>query len=176
MSKNRKASNPAQRRAGRCRCGSVEIEAIGAPIVSSVCYCDDCQSGARLIQQLPNADSMCDADGGTPYVLFRKDRFNCSKGSSLLKSYKIKAESPTNRVVATCCNSAMFANFDKGPFWVSVYRARLLGELPPLQMRMCTKSAPSGVVIPTDVPSYPGYPPALIAKLLKSGLAMWLRL
>lgn len=176
MPANRNASNTTQRRIGRCRCGGVEFEAIGAPIVSSVCYCADCQKGACLIEALPNADAVCGDDGGTPYILFRKDRFNCTKGASLLKSYKLKAESPTNRVVATCCNSAMFANFDKGPFWVSVYRSRFLGAVPPLEMRMCTKSKPSVVVIPADVPSYPGYPPVLILKLLRSGLAMWLRL
>jgi hypothetical protein len=176
MPTNRNASTTAQLRTGRCRCGGVEFEAIGAPIVSSVCYCADCQKGARLIEELPNADAVCGDDGGTPYILFRKDRFSCSKGASLLKSYKLKAESPTNRVVASCCNSAMFANFDKGPFWVSVYSSRFLGELPPLEMRMCTKSKPSGVVVPSDVPSSPGYPLVLMLKLLRSGLAMRFRL
>jgi hypothetical protein len=158
-----------------CRCGGVEVEATGAPIVSNVCYCADCQNGSRQIEELPNAGTVRDADGGTAYILFRKDRFNCTKGGSLLKGYKIKAGSVTNRVVATCCNSAMFMNFDKGPFWVAVYRARFQGELPPLEMRICTKSKPGGVAIPTDVPSHPGYPPALMVKFLIAGLAMWLR-
>jgi hypothetical protein len=159
----------------RCRCGGVEIEAIGAPIVSAVCYCADCQSGSRQIEELPNAGFVRDADGGTAYILFRKDRLNWSKSAALLKSYKIKTGSATNRVVATCCNSAMFMNFDKGPFWVSAYRARFQGDLPPLEMRICTRSRPGGVAISADAPSYPGYPPALMMKLLKSGLAMWLR-
>jgi hypothetical protein len=33
-----------------CSCGSVELEAIGAPITSVVCYCDDCQEGSRQIE------------------------------------------------------------------------------------------------------------------------------
>jgi len=159
----------------RCRCGSVELEATGAPIVSAVCYCADCQNGSRQIEELPNAGSVRDADGGTAYILYRKDRIDCSKGASLLKSYKIKAGSATNRVVATCCNAAMFVNFDKGPYWVSAYRARFQGDLPPLEMRICARSRPPGVAIPTDAPSYPGYPPRLMMKLLTSGLAMWLR-
>ncbi len=159
----------------RCRCGGVEIEAIGAPIVSTVCYCADCQTGSRQIEALPTAGDVRDADGGTAYILFRKDRLKCSKGAALLKGYKIKAGSVTNRLVATCCNSAMVMNFDKGPFWVSAYRARFQGDLPPLDMRICTRSRPGGVAIPTDTPSYPGYPPALMLKLLTSGLAMWLR-
>ena len=151
------------------------MEAIGTPIVSSVCYCVDCQNGSRQIEELPNAGSVREADGGTAYILFRKDRLSCSKGASLLKNYKVKAGSATNRVVASCCNSAMFMNFDKGPFWVSAYRARFQGGLPPLEMRICTRSRPNGVAIPADAPSYPGYPVTLTMKLLTSGLAMWLR-
>jgi hypothetical protein len=98
----------------RCSCGSVELEAIGAPIMSAACYCDDCQEGARQIEALPNARPVRDPDGGTPYLLYPKDRVNCSRGAEFLQAYKIKEKSATNRVVATCCNSAMFLNFEKG--------------------------------------------------------------
>jgi hypothetical protein len=63
-------------------------------------------------------------------------------------------------------------NFDKGPHWISAYRARFQGTLPPLQMRICTKSKPEQVVLPTDVPSCLGYPVGLIFKLLVSRVAM----
>lgn len=157
-----------------CSCGDVELEAFGRPIVSAVCYCDDCQKGSAEIEALPNAPAVCDPDGGTAYILYRKDRIACSKGRELLKTYKLKEKSFTNRVVATCCNSAMFVNFDGGPHWVSVYRARFDGELPPLEMRICTKFKPDGVVLPDDVPSHSGYPPGLIVRLLASRLAMLL--
>ncbi len=98
-----------------CACGSVELATIGAPIVSNVCYCCDCQQGSRQIEALPNAGPVRDPDGGTAYILYRRDRIECSKGASLLKSYKIRESSVTNRVVATCCSSAMFMNFDKSP-------------------------------------------------------------
>jgi hypothetical protein len=65
----------------------------------------------------------------------------------------------------------MFMNFDKGPHWISAYRARFRGALPPLQMRICTKSKPEHV-LPTDVPNYRGYPVGLIFKLLVSRAAM----
>jgi hypothetical protein len=48
----------------RCSCGSVELECIGAPITSVVCYCDDCQEGSRQIEALPNARPAQDPDGG----------------------------------------------------------------------------------------------------------------
>ncbi|MBS0471045.1 MAG: hypothetical protein JSR60_08245 [Proteobacteria bacterium] len=155
-----------------CACGRVEVTAKGPPIVSSVCYCDDCQKGAAQIEALPNAGAVRDPDGGTAYILYRKDRIACSKGADMLKPYKLKDTSITNRVVATCCNTAMFVNFDKGPHWVSAYRARFRGELPPLQFRMCTKFKPEGAVLPNDVPQSPGYPFGLIVRLLASRAAM----
>lgn len=156
-----------------CTCGCVELAAIGAPIVCSVCYCRDCQQGARQIEALPNAQRVSDPDGGTAYVLYRRDRVNCVRGASLLRSYKLEGRStPTNRVVATCCNSAMFVNFDRGPHWVSVYRARIDGDPPPLQMRICTRSRPGHASLSDDVPSHPGYPPALVIRLLTTRLAM----
>ena len=42
---------PKDDRTVSCSCGSVELEAIGAPIVSVVCYCDDCQEGSSQIER-----------------------------------------------------------------------------------------------------------------------------
>lgn len=156
----------------RCSCGSVELEAIGAPILSAVCYCDDCQEGARQIEALPDAGLVMDPDGGTPYVLYRKDRFERSKGAELLKGYKIRENSPTNRVVATCCNSAMFVSYDRGPHWVAVYRARFVGDVPPLDMRVNTRFKPRNGDLPGDVPSYSTFPLKFVTKLLAARIAM----
>lgn len=158
----------------RCSCGSVEIEALGTPITSAVCYCDSCQEGTRQIEALANAVPVAGPDGGTAYVLYRKDRISYVKGASLLKEYKLDAMPATSRVVATCCNSAMVMRFDDARHWVSVYRARLQGELPPLQWRICTKFRPENVEVPTDVPSSQMYPAGLAWKLLTSRLAMLL--
>jgi hypothetical protein len=160
-----------------CACGAVELTAFGGPIVSSVCYCADCQEGARRIEALPkvgpvSAPAVTDPDGGTAYLLYRRDRIECSKGNELLRRYKLKETSPTNRAVATCCNAAMFVDFDRGPFWVSAYTPRFQGDVPPPQVRVCTKSKPEGVVLPHDVPSYRSYPPGLMFKLLAARVAM----
>ena len=90
-----------------CSCGRVELTAVGRPIVTSVCYCDDCQKGGEQIEALPGAGAVRDPDGGTAYILYRKDRIAYTRGADLLKGYKLKATSATNRVVAACCNSAM---------------------------------------------------------------------
>jgi hypothetical protein len=160
--------------AASCPCGRVELEAIGAPIASVVCYCDDCQAGSRQIEALPNAGPVLDPDGGTAYIVYRKDRVKCSRGALLLKSHKIREKSVTNRVIATCCNSAMFLNFDDAKHWVNVYRSRLKGDIPPLQMRICTKFRPENGDVPSDVPLYSSYPPKFLAKLLAAKLAMLL--
>jgi hypothetical protein len=167
------SASPKNHTIARCVCGSVELEAIGAPILSTACYCDDCQEGARQIEALPNARPVLDPDGGSAYLLYRKDRMKCSKGAEHLRDYKIKNESPTRRVVATCCNSAMFLDFQKG-HWFSAYRARFEGAVPPLQMRIQTKFKPENRTIPTDVPSYPTYPLKFIAKLMSARVAMLL--
>jgi hypothetical protein len=167
-------ASPQNRTIATCACGSVELEASGVPITSVVCYCDDCQEGSRHIESLPNAAPVLDPDGGTAYIVYRKDRIKCSRGAAVLHSYKIRAESVTNRVFAACCNSAMFLNFDDGKHWVDVYRGRLLGEAPPVQMRLCTKFRRAASEIPNDAPSHPMWSFRLMSKLLVARLAMQL--
>ena len=117
---------------------------------------------------------MRDPDGGTAYILFRKDRIACSKGADLLRPYKLKETSITNRVVAACCNSAMMMNFDRGPHWVSAYRARFAGDLPPLQARICTKFKAEGVVLARDhAAKLPGYPPWLPSSSFSPRARRW---
>ena len=89
----------------------VQCRAVGKPILSAVCYCDNCQEGARQIEALPNATGFRDADGGTPYLTYRDDRFSCTTGEDLLVDYRIREHAPTRRVVASCCNSAMFLKY-----------------------------------------------------------------
>jgi len=161
--------------AASCVCGRVAVEATDDPIVTAVCYCDDCQEGARRIEALSSAAAILEPGGGTPYLLFRKDRFSCTQGDTLLKGYKLKETSATNRVVATCCNSAMFVNFDKGPHWVSAYRARFQGDLPPVEMRIWTKFRRSDAELPGDAPNYSRFSLRLIMRLLASRVAMLFR-
>ncbi|HEV3092128.1 MAG TPA: hypothetical protein VGX91_11885 [Candidatus Cybelea sp.] len=121
---------------------------------------------------MTKAVPILDPDGGTAYVLYRKDRIKYSKGAELLKAYKVEENSTTNRVVATCCNSAMVMRFDDAKHWVPIYRGRFWGDLPPLQWRICTKFKPENVAIATDIPSSAMYPPGFMWKLLASKLSM----
>ena len=155
-----------------CACGRVGLELHGTPIGSVVCYCDDCQAGARQIEALPGAPKVQGLDGGTGYVVYRRDRVSRARGGDLLKPLKIRSASATNRMVASCCNSAMLLCFDDWKHWIDVYRERIGTHPPPASMRVCTRFAPRYVDIPADVPCYPGYPPRLLAKLMGARLAM----
>jgi len=159
----------------RCSCGNVEVKLIGPPIVCTACYCQDCNAGSGQIEALPNATPVRNPDGSTSYILYRNDRVKCSSGAQLLQGHKIKEKSATNRAVATCCNSAMYVNFDSGPHWVSVYRTRLGKNAPPLQMRINTKFRQANSHIPNDVPSYSTFSLSLVAKLIASRIGMLLR-
>jgi hypothetical protein len=158
----------------RCSCGRVEIEVFGAPITSVVCYCDSCQEGSRQIDALANGAPILGPDGGTAYILYRKDRINYAKGAELLKGFKLEEKSTTSRVVAICCGSVMVMRFDDAKHWVPVYRARFQGDVPALQWRICTKFKPESAVIPADVPSSTMYPAGFMWKLLTSKIAMML--
>jgi hypothetical protein len=90
----------------------------------------------------------------------------CARGETLLKEYKILPESHTVRMVAACCNAAMWLRFDDQKHWVDLYRARCSGAVPPLRMRICTRFAPKRERIPNDVPCFPGYPARFLLRLL----------
>jgi len=158
-------------RRSSCSCGRVRCEAAGDPILSAVCYCEDCQEGGRRIEALPNAARIRDSDGGTPYLTYRDDRFHLLSGEDLLVDYRLKPESRTRRVVASCCNSGMFVKFDPG-FWVSTYRSRYEGDLPPIEMRTKTQHRKSETELPSDAPSYPGFPLRLFLRLIVARAAM----
>jgi hypothetical protein len=157
----------------RCTCGRVELEATGAPITSVVCYCNDCQAGAQQIEALPNARRVREPDGGVGYLAYRKDRVRIRTGAEFLRGYKIRPSSATNRMVATCCNAAVVLTFDDSKHWVDVYRASVIGDLPPLEMLMCTKYR-QGSPLDTSVPAFSRYPFRLVAKLLAARIAMLL--
>ena len=68
---------------------------------------------ARAARKPDAASSNClprhpvlNPDGGTDYVLYRKDRVQCVTGQEHLEEHRLKPDSPTRRVIATCCNSA----------------------------------------------------------------------
>jgi hypothetical protein len=157
----------------QCACGQVAFAARGVPIVASACYCNDCQAAGRQIEQIAAAPAVVDADGGTSYLLYRRDRIACTKGNDLLQEFRLRPDSPTRRLVASCCNSAMLLDFTKG-HWLTLYRRRFTGDAPPIDMRVMTRSCPQPAQIPNDVPSYKGFSGKFMRKILGAKIAMLL--
>ena len=157
-----------------CQCGKVKFEAIGWPILTAACYCASCQQAGRQFEQSACAPPVLDPDSGTGMILYRKDRVRCVTGQEFLREYRLKADSPTRRVIATCCNSAVFLDFTRG-HWLSMYRNRFPAGAPPLEMRVMTKERRAGVELAGDVPNYESYPGKFKLKLISAWIAMGFR-
>ena len=139
-----------------CQCGKVQCQGVGRPIVSSVCYCDDCQAGAAMLEALDT---------------YRDDRFDCVKGTNLLRAYQNSPDAPTRRMVASCCNTAMFLKYAKG-HWTSSYAKRFQGDVPPIEMRTQMQFRNSSLPLPDDAPSYRTFGFRLFWRLFTSRIAM----
>ena len=107
-------------------------------------------------------------------ILYRKDRVQCVTGRQHLEAHRLQPGSPTRRLVATCCNSAMFLDFTKG-HWLSMYRKRFPPGAPPLEMRVMTKDRRAGVELADDVPNYRGHSGRFMLKLITAWIAMGFR-
>ncbi len=154
-----------------CQCGKVICQGVGHPILSGVCYCDDCQAGATMLETLDRAAKVSEEDGGTHYLTYRDDRFSCVKGADLLQAYQHSPDAPTRRMVASCCNTAMFLKFSKG-HWTSAYARRFTGNIPPVEMRTQTQFRTSTLSLPDDAPVYRTFGPKLFWRLITSRIAM----
>ena len=66
-----------------CQCGKVAFIAVGRPIMSAACYSKSCQEAARRFAQLPAAPAILNPEGGTDFLLHRKDRVRCERGADL---------------------------------------------------------------------------------------------
>jgi hypothetical protein len=157
-----------------CQCGKVKFEAAGRPIVTGSCYCTSCQEAGHQFEQLASAPPVLDSDSGTSMILYRKDRIQCVMGQEYLEERRLKPDSPTRRVVATCCNSAMFLDFTKG-HWLSMFRNRFPTGAPPLEMRFMTRERRVGVELADDVPNYSGHSGKFMMKLIAAWIAMGFR-
>ena len=157
-----------------CQCGKVKFEAVGPPILTGSCFCTSCQEAGRRFEELASAPSVLDPDSGSGFILYRKDRVQCVMGQEYLEEHRLKPDSPTRRVVATCCNSAMFLDFTKG-HWLSMYRNRFPTGAPALELRVMTKNRRPGVALANDIPNHSGFSGKFMLKLIAAWIAMGFR-
>lgn len=169
------ASPQPETRIASCPCGTVTFALAGEPIVAATCYCNSCQQAGQAFDALPGAPQVLDADGGTPYLLVRKDRIAWRSGTDRLEAHRLKEDSPTRRFVATCCNAPVALEFTKG-HWLSVYAGRIAEhERPPVAMRTMTRDRPEGVEFADAIPGYATHSGKFMWKLLTAWAAMGFR-
>ncbi len=154
-----------------CRCGKVKCKAIGQPIISGTCYCDDCQAGAAAVEAEEGAPPVLTSDGGTHYLTYRDDRFACVQGEELLEPMRMRENAPTRRMVSRCCNSAMFLKYERG-HWTSTYAMRFEGHIPAVEMRTQTQFRQSDAPFEDDAPRYRTFGARLFWRLFTSRVAM----
>lgn len=168
-------TGPHEKRTATCQCGTVALAMTGKPIVAATCYCHSCQAAGQAFDALPGAPGTLGPDGGTPFLLVRKDRIEWLSGADQLDEHRLTPDSPTRRFVARCCNSPVALEFTKG-HWLSVYSARIPAEdRPAAEMRTIVKDRPAGVELPDDIPNYATPSGKFMWRLLKAWAAMGFR-
>lgn len=156
----------------RCNCGQVRIAAEGEPFIAAECYCNSCRAAAQRMTALPGAPAVTNSMGGTPYVLYRKDRLRFVAGQDKLRAFRLKPDAPTRRAIATCCNTPVFTEFQSG-HWLSLYSGLWPnGEAPAPEVRTQTGDLPVEQRPDNRVPSG-GWPTArFYGRLLRVWIAM----
>jgi hypothetical protein len=158
-----------------CRCGKVHLELEAAPILTAECHCNSCREGASRIAALPGAPDVTAPNGGTPYVLYRKDRVRITAGADLLGAFLLTPQSHTRRVVATCCNTPLLTEFQHG-HWLSLYASLWPeAERPAPAMRTMTSDLPDPSMLPADLPNAKTQPIGFMVNLLVAWAAMGFR-
>lgn len=158
-----------------CACGQVQLAVDGGAIVSVECCCTSCRTTAEKFESLPAARPVRGPLGTVRYELYRKDRVRFLAGREHLREYRLKPNAHTRRVVATCCNTPLFTEFESG-HWLSLYGGLWpAGSLPPLEMRTMASDLPDASVLPDDVPNARTQNVDFMWRLLAAWVAMGFR-
>lgn len=153
-----------------CSCGAVVLALDGPPILAAECHCKSCRAAAR--QLAPDAP-ISEPNGGTRYVLQRRDRVRLLRGGDRLAAFRLTPQSTTQRIIATCCVSPMWLEF-KGGHWLSLYSARWPdGTAPTPELRTMTRDAPAD--LPDDLPNMRTHSARFMARLLVAWIRMGFR-
>lgn len=152
-----------------CSCGKFHLEVLGAPFITTECHCNSCRQAATRLRTTP---TMVGTNGGTPFVLYRKDRVRFPDGLSLLRGYRLSETAPTRRVVTSCCNSPVLLEF-AGAHWLSLYASLWpAATRPTLQIRTMTSDLPPGTKLDDSVPAGRRTTLGFYARLLGAWIAM----
>ena len=160
----------------RCACGQVQLEVLGSPILSAECLCTSCRTAGERLAALPGTATFQTATtGGTPYVLYRKDRVRFHSGQERLRELRLTPKSTTRRVTATCCNTPIFLEFESG-HWLSMYASLWPASTrPSMELRTMAGDLPEGSDLPADMPNARSHTVSFMFRLLGAWVRMGFR-
>jgi len=155
-----------------CACGQFHVELVGDPFIATECHCNSCREAAARLAALPPAFSPAGDNGGTPYILYRKDRIRFPDGTAALRAFRLGASAPTRRVLTACCNSPVFLELQDG-HWLSLY-VGLWPEAsrPAIDIRTMTADLPAGTTLDDALPAGRRATAGFYARLLAAWIAM----
>lgn len=159
----------------QCMCGQTQLEVQGPPITSVECCCTSCRDAGIRMRKLDGARPVLTEYNATPFVMYRKDRVRFLAGTDILASFRLKPNSSSERVIATCCNTPVYLDFKHG-HWLSLYG--LLwpeGTMPPAKMRTMASDLPEDVTLPGDILNAKKQSLGFFAKLFVAWIAMGFR-
>lgn len=148
------------------------MEVQGGPIICSECHCESCRKAAEKMESFPHQPIFREKNGGTPFVLYRKDRVSFLEGTESLKSFRLSPKSGSRRAYASCCDSPVFLEFQHG-HWLSLYASLWPKDSrPKMDLRTMTSDLPDPSILDNDLPNFKKQSLPFMWRLLKSWAAM----
>lgn len=155
-----------------CVCGQMRLELTSTPIIAAECHCSSCRAAGAKLSALPPSKPFQEPNGGTRFVLYRKDRVRFVTGAERLKEFRLSPDAPTRRVVAGCCNTPVFLEFESG-HWLSLYGCLWPdGTLPVPHLRTMTSDLSDSSLLDDSIPHGKLRTLGFYAKLLGAWIAM----
>lgn len=155
-----------------CRCGSTRLRLTGTPIHVSECLCSSCRTAGARLAALPGADDVRTGFQATPTADYRKDRVEVVAGAEHLAEFRLTPASGTRRIVASCCNTALFQEM-QGGHWLSLYlNLWPAAARPTPKFRTMARDWPDRDALPPGMPNLQTHSLLFYARLLGAWIAM----
>lgn len=108
-------------------------------------------------------------------MLYRKDRVGFLSGQEHLRELRLSPGASTRRVIASCCSTPIFLEFEKG-HWLSIYASLWpQSSRPAMELRTMARDLPDGTPLPSDLPNASSHTASFMFGLLGAWARMGFR-